>query len=132
MSLSDPIADMLTRIRNGQRSNKEIVECPSSKYKTKVLDVLASEGYIDSYETNDLGAGKVMANIRLKYYDGKPVIQELNRVSKPGRRVYADIKNLPRVHNGLGMSIMSTSSGVMSDYRARKEGVGGEVICHVF
>ena len=132
MSLSDPIADMLTYIRNGQLSNKKEVKCPSSTYKVRVLEVLMDEGYIDSYETEDIGSGKKLAKINLKYHEGKPVIQKISRVSKPGRRVYASVDSMPRVCNGLGISILSTSSGVMSDHMARKKGVGGEVICYVF
>lgn len=132
MSLSDPIADMLTRIRNGQRSSKQVVSCPSSSYKVRVLDVLVSEGYIDSYELEKKDSDKVTANIKLKYHEGSPVIQKIEKVSKPGRRVYANVSDLPRVYNGLGIAIVSTSSGVMSDHLARRQGVGGEVICYVF
>lgn len=129
--INDPIGDMLTRIRNGQRAGKSFIVTPASKLRVSVLDVLKSEGYIRGYEQAADG-GKPMLKIELKYFDGEPVIRELTRVSKPGRRVYSSIKDLPRFRNGLGISILSTPRGVMSDIEARAQNVGGEVICRVF
>ncbi len=132
MSISDPLGDMLTRIRNGQRAKLNSVKSPSSKLRANVLQVLEREGYIRGFETAELRAGVSEIRIELKYHDGAPVIRELRRVSKPGRRVYAKIKDLPRVYNGLGISILSTPQGVMSDSEARAANVGGEVLCQVF
>ena len=132
MALSDPLGDMLTRIRNGQRARLSDVDSPASRLRAHVLDVLKREGYIRGYTKRESPRGQAELNIELKYHDGDPVIQKIFRVSKPGRRVYASIKNLPRVYNGLGISILSTPRGVMSDGEARAANVGGEVLCEVF
>lgn len=132
MSMSDPVADLLTRIRNGQRARMSSVISPGSKHRAGVLDVLKREGYIRGYSQRDLGAGKRELTIELKYQEGTPVIRRINRVSKPGRRVYSSVKDLGRVYNGLGISIVSTPRGVMSDSEARAANVGGEVLCTVF
>jgi small subunit ribosomal protein S8 len=132
MILNDPLGDMLTRIRNAQMRSKSTVKSPASKLRGWVLDVLANEGYIRGYESGDDAAGKPEFEISLKYFDGEPVIRELKRVSKPGRRVYVSVKEVPQVRNGLGVSIVSTSKGVMSGARAQVENVGGEVLCTVF
>ena len=132
MAMSDPLGDMLTRIRNGQRAGKSTVMAPASNLRSNVLEVLQREGYIRSYrrEPSDIGRDELW--IELKYNDGSPVIQEISRVSRPGRRVYSKIKELPRVLNGLGITILSTPRGVMSDQEARAANVGGEVLCQVF
>jgi len=132
MSMNDPLGDMLTRIRNAQMRSKSTVKTPASKLRGWVLDILASEGYIRGYEAIDGADGKPAFEISLKYFDGEPVIREVKRVSTPGRRVYASVKEIPQVRNGLGVSIVSTSKGIMSDSRARSENVGGEVLCTVF
>lgn len=132
MSMTDPLGDMLTRIRNAQMRSKVKVSTPASKLRQRVLDVLASEGYIRGYTTVEFEGGKSELEIELKYFDGEPVIREIQRVSKPGRRVYASVKNIPRIHNGLGVSIVSTPKGVMADHDAREQNVGGEVLCRVF
>ena len=132
MSMTDPIADMLTRIRNAQLRGKSKVATPASKIRGSVLDVLESEGFIRGYAAVEHGSGKSEFEIELKYFEGEPVIREISRVSKPGRRVYAGVKNLPTVYNGLGISILSTPKGVMSDGEARTQNVGGEVLCTVF
>ena len=132
MSLSDPLGDLLTRIRNGQRAGKNLVESPSSRLRVNVLDVLKREGFIRDYSTEELRAGVGVVRVELKYAEGRPVIRRIDRVSKPGRRVYSKIKDLPRVYNGLGISILSTPRGVMSDSEARAANVGGEVLCQVF
>ncbi len=132
MILNDPLGDMLTRIRNAQMRSKSTVKTPASKLRGWVLDVLAAEGYIRGYEAADNADGRPEFEISLKYFDGEPVIRELKRISKPGRRVYVSVKQVPQVRNGLGVSIVSTSKGVMSDARARVENVGGEVLCTVF
>ncbi|MFC7049927.1 30S ribosomal protein S8 [Emcibacter nanhaiensis] len=132
MSMSDPLADMLTRIRNGQRANKKVISSPASKMRQRILDVLEREGYIRGYSRNDGENGKAEISIELKYHEGLPVIQEIKRISKPGRRVYSSVNDLPRVRNGLGISIVSTPKGVLSDAEARAENVGGEIICTVF
>ncbi|WP_417321131.1 30S ribosomal protein S8 [Emcibacter sp.] len=132
MSMSDPLADMLTRIRNGQRANKKVISSPASKMRQRILDVLEREGFIRGYTREDGEAGKAEINIELKYHEGLPVIQEITRISKPGRRVYSSVNDLPRVRNGLGISIISTPKGVLSDAEARAENVGGEIICTVF
>jgi small subunit ribosomal protein S8 len=132
MSMSDPLGDMLTRIRNGQRANKSVVAVPASKLRSNVLDVLQREGYIRGYSWSEIKTGIAELNVELKYSDGQPVIREISRVSKPGRRVYAGIKKLQPVYNGLGISILSTPRGVMSDNEARAANVGGEVLCQVF
>tara|TARA_Y100000758_G_scaffold301443_1_gene267354 strand:+ start:1250 stop:1648 length:399 start_codon:yes stop_codon:yes gene_type:complete len=130
MSMTDPIADMLTRIRNGQASNKTEVAIPSSKLKTAIAEVLKKEGYISNYSTSGKG-GKNILSIELKYFEGKPVIESIYRSSKPGLRIYKNKENLPKVLGGLGVAIVSTSAGVMSDRVAREKGVGGEVLCIV-
>ena len=132
MAMSDPLGDMLTRIRNGQRNGMSVVSAPASRLRTSVLDVLKREGYIRDYKVTDLDNNMRTVEIQLKYHDGQPVIQEISRVSRPGRRVYSKIKELPRVLNGLGMTILSTPRGVMSDQEARAANVGGEVLCRVF
>ncbi len=130
--MTDPLADMLTRIRNGQQARKSAVLSPASKMRGSVLDVLKREGYIRGYSKAELDAGKPAFSIELKYQEGRPVIAELHRVSKPGRRVYSGIKDLPRYYGGLGISILSTPRGVLSDIEARQQNVGGEVLCRVF
>jgi small subunit ribosomal protein S8 len=130
MSMSDPIADMLTRIRNAQQVEKQSVTMPSSKLKVAIAKVLKDEGYIDSYAV-DAADGKASLNIALKYYAGKAVIERLERVSKPGLRIYKGKNELPTVMNGLGIAIVSTPRGIMADRHARTQGVGGEVICYV-
>ena len=132
MSMNDPLGDMLTRIRNAQLRGKSTVSSPASKLRAWVLDVLASEGYIRGYEKNTTENGQGELVISLKYFEGAPVIRELKRVSKPGRRVYMGVKDIPSVRNGLGVSIVSTPKGVMSDAAARSANVGGEVLCTVF
>jgi small subunit ribosomal protein S8 len=132
MALSDPLGDMLTRIRNGQRASKGNVRSPASKLRRNVLEVLQREGYIRGYETVEEDPGKAELSIELKYHNGEPVIRELRRVSKPGRRVYAGLNDLPSVYNGLGIAILSTPRGVLSDAEAREMRVGGEVLCTVF
>lgn len=132
MSLSDPLGDMLTRIRNAYGRKKSSVSTPASRLRTRVLDVLKSEGYIRDYSQTDFENGKSEIEIELKYFDGEPVIREIERVSKPGRRVYASVKNLPRVNNGLGISVLSTPKGIMADHSARDANVGGEVLFTVF
>jgi small subunit ribosomal protein S8 len=132
MSMSDPVADLLTRIRNGQRAKKSSINTPASKLRENVLDVLKREGYIRNYSNENIRKGIDEIIIELKYYDGEPVIKEINRVSSPGCRVYSKIKDLPRIYNGLGIAILSTPRGVMSDAEARAANVGGEVLCHVF
>ncbi len=132
MTMTDPLGDMLTRIRNAQMRKKSKVSTPGSSLRQHVLDVLQSEGYIRGYSKVAFDGGRSEFEIELKYYDGEPVIREIERISKPGRRVYASVKNLPRVMNGLGVSILSTPKGVMSDTEARDQNVGGEVLCRVF
>ena len=130
MSMTDPIADMLTRIRNAQMAQKSSVAMPSSKIKVAIAGVLKDEGYIDDFAVRDNG-GKPELDIALKYYAGRPVIERIERVSKPGLRVYKGTDDLPRVMNGLGVAIVSTPKGVMTDRKARQTGVGGEVLCYV-
>jgi small subunit ribosomal protein S8 len=132
MVMTDPLGDMLTRIRNGQRAGMSKVSCPASKLRASVLDVLKREGYIRDYSPAGGGEGSPEIRIELKYNEGAPVIREISRVSKPGRRVYSKIADLPRVYNGLGISILSTPRGVMSDNEARAANVGGEVLCRVY
>lgn len=132
MSMNDPLGDMLTRIRNAQMRGKSTVKTPASKLRAWVLDVLASEGYIRGYEKTTSTDGLPELEISLKYYEGTPVIREIKRVSKPGRRVYSSVSDIPTVRNGLGVSIVSTSKGVMTDAAARTANVGGEVLCTVF
>ncbi|MDJ1006776.1 MAG: 30S ribosomal protein S8 [Paracoccaceae bacterium] len=130
--MNDPLGDMLTRIRNAQMRGKSSTHSPASKLRTWVLDVLADEGYIRGYEKTVDDNGHPAIRIDLKYYEGTPVIRELKRVSKPGRRVYMGVGDIPQVRQGLGVSIVSTSKGVMSDANARSANVGGEVLCTVF
>ena len=130
--MNDPIGDMLTRIRNSQLRGKSTVSTPASKLRAWVLDVLADEGYIRGYEKGTDERGHPTLEIGLKYFEGTPVIRELKRVSTPGRRVYMGVKDIPVVRQGLGVSIVSTPKGVMSDANARSQNVGGEVICTVF
>ena len=132
MALNDPLGDMITRIRNAQMRSKSKVSTPGSKLRSSVLDVLKSEGYIRDYSTTELGNGRSEFDIELKYFDGQPVIRKIARVSKPGRRVYVSVKNLPRIGNGLGIAIVSTPKGVMADHEAREQNVGGEILCTVF
>ena len=128
MSLSDPLGDMLTRIRNGQKAGKATIVSPASKLRAGVLDVLKREGYIRGYQQS----GAIELKIELKYHEGHPAIREISRVSRPGRRVYSKVAELPRVYNSLGISIRSTPRGVMSDNEARAANVGGEILCRVF
>ncbi len=132
MTVSDPLGDMLTRIRNAQMRNRSKVSTPASKLRARVLDVLREEGYIRGYAEIEYGGGKTEFEIELKYYDGSPVIRDIKRVSTPGRRVYSSVQDLPTIANGLGVAILSTPKGVMSDTRARAENVGGEILCSVF
>ena len=132
MSMTDPLGDMLTRIRNGQRAHKDQVSSPASKLRSNVLDVLKREGYIRDYSHRELRPGISEINIQLKYYEREPVIREISRVSKPGRRIYSKITDLQRVYNGLGIAILSTPRGVLSDNEARDQNVGGEILCQVF
>jgi small subunit ribosomal protein S8 len=132
MFISDPIGDLLTRIRNGQAARLTSVHSPASKLRVNLLEVLKREGYIRDYAVTQKEGGKSELNIELKYSEGQPVIREIKRVSKPGRRVYTQIKDVPRVYNGLGISILSTPRGVLSDREAREANVGGEVLCRVF
>ena len=132
MSMSDTLGDMLTRIRNGQTANKSVVDAPASRFRGNVLDVLKREGYIRNFSQVEKRPGINEFKIELKYYDGKPVISEIKRVSTPGRRVYSSIDDLPKTYNGLGISILSTPRVVMSDNEARAAHVGGEVLCQVF
>ena len=132
MSMSDPLGDMLTRIRNGQNARKSVVSSPASRFRSSVLEVLKREGYIRNYSSVDIRPGLKELKIELKYHEGQPVISEIKRVSRPGRRVYYGLRDLPRVYNGLGIAILSTPRGVLSDNEARTAKVGGEVLCHVF
>ncbi|QGM47378.1 30S ribosomal protein S8 [Methylocystis heyeri] len=132
MAINDPLGDLLTRIRNAQMRRKEKVSSPGSKLRAHVLDVLKDEGYIRGYSSTDFGNGRTEFEIELKYFDGQPVIKQIERVSRPGRRVYADVNSVPRVANGLGVTIVSTPKGVMADHTAREQNVGGEVLCKVF
>ena len=130
MSMSDPIADMLTRVRNGQTADKASVQMPSSSKKVAIAEVLKSEGFISGYSVDD-NSGKPLLNVDLKYFQGKPVIEEINRVSRPGLRIYKSKDELPKIQNGLGIAIISTSKGVMTDKQARATDQGGEVLCTV-
>ncbi len=132
MAFSDPLGDMLTRIRNGQMAGLETISMPASRLRTNVLDVLQREGYIRGYFEEEMRAGIRELRVELKYDNGKPVIREINRISRPGRRIYSKIADLPKVYNGLGISILSTPRGVLSDTEARPANVGGEVLCKVF
>lgn len=132
MAINDPVGDMLTRIRNAQMRRRGNVTTPGSRLRGRVLDVLKSEGFIRDYSTTEFGNGRTEFNIELKYFDGQPVIRSVQRVSKPGRRVYASVDAMPRVADGLGITIVSTPQGVMADHEAREKNVGGEVLCKVF
>jgi small subunit ribosomal protein S8 len=132
MSLSDPIGDMLTRIRNAQLRRRDVVQTPASTLRGRVLDVLKSEGFIRGYSESKMDNGVAQFDIELKYSDNAPVIRTIERVSRPGRRVYASVKNIPSVANGLGVSILSTPKGVMADHEAKSQNLGGEVLCRVF
>jgi small subunit ribosomal protein S8 len=132
MSFSDPVGDLLTRIRNAQKARLSSVQTPASKLRGNVLDVLKREGYIRDYSRSEEQAGMAEFKVELTYHDGEPVIREISRISKPGRRVYSKIADLPRIYNGLGISILSTPRGVMSDTEARAANVGGEVLCRVY
>lgn len=131
MSMNDPLGDLLARIRNAQLRNKSKVTSPNSRLRVRVLEVLRNEGYIRAY-TEVEREGRSEVEIELKYFDGEPVIREIERISKPGRRVYTSVKNLPRINNGLGVAIVSTPKGVMADHDARDANVGGEILCTVF
>jgi small subunit ribosomal protein S8 len=130
--MSDPLGDMLARIHNGQRAKQPVIQSPASKIRANVLEVLQREGYIRGYSREEVSPGVAELKIELKYVDGEPVIREITRVSKPGRRIYSRVADLPRVYNGLGISILSTPRGVMSDNEARAANVGGEILCRVF
>ena len=132
MAVNDPIGDMIARIRNAQMRNKSKVSMPGSKQRERVLEVLKAEGFIRGYASVAHASGRSELEIELKYFDGEPVIREIERVSKPGRRVYASVKALPRINNGLGVAILSTPKGVMADHDVRDANVGGEIICTVF
>ena len=131
MSLSDPIGDMIARIKNAQLRNHKKVQLPSSKFKVKIAEVLKSEGYIIDYKVSQ-ETNKPYLEISLKYHSGNPVISSIQRVSKPGRRVFSRAESLPKINNGLGIAIISTPKGVMTDIDARKQKIGGEIICKVF
>ena len=131
MAVTDPLGDLLTRIRNGQRARKDSVLTPASKLRARVLDVLQREGYIRGYSEEQMGPAAGI-RIELKYFEGQPAIKHVARVSKPGRRIYSGSQELPRVRNGLGITIVSTPQGVLSDAEAREQNVGGEVLCQVF
>ena len=132
MAVNDPIGDMIARIRNAQMRNKSKVSMPGSKQRERVLEVLKTEGFIRGYASVAHASGRSELEIELKYFDGEPVIREIERISKPGRRVYVAVRNLPRINNGLGVAILSTPKGVMADHDAREANVGGEIICTVF
>jgi small subunit ribosomal protein S8 len=132
MTLMDPIGDMFTRIRNGQMRLLKTIDVPASKFRLKILEVLKSEGYILNYFIENKENNKKNLKVDLKYYEGTPVIKEIKRVSKPGRRVYSRANSVPKIQNGLGLAILSTPKGVMSDNDARKNNLGGEIICRVF
>ncbi len=131
MSLSDPIGDMIARIKNAQDRNHKRVELPSSNFKTKIADILKNEGFIKDFKINT-DNNKTMLSLELKYHSGNPVISTFERVSKPGRRIFSSANGLPKINNGLGIAIISTPKGVMTDIDARKQRVGGEIICKVF
>ena len=131
MSMTDPLGDMLTRIRNGQRAGKRVIAAPASKLRARVLDVLQREGFIRGYSEAEVLPGVRELKIELKYHEGEPAIREISRVSKPGRRVYSKLEDIPRVYNGFGVAILSTPRGVISDSEAREAHVGGEVLCKV-
>ncbi|OFW84024.1 MAG: 30S ribosomal protein S8 [Alphaproteobacteria bacterium GWF2_58_20] len=132
MALTDPVGDLLTRVRNGQTARISEIESPASRLRAGVLDVLKREGYIRGYTVEEKRPGVTVLKIALKYHEGAPAIKEIRRVSRPGRRVYSKISELPKVYNGLGISILSTPQGIMSDNEARTANTGGEVLCRVF
>ncbi len=132
MTLADPISDMITRIRNAQLRELHHVKIPNSNFRAKILEVLKQEGYISNYKHLSDSKNKSLLIVDLKYYNGSPVIKEIKRVSKPGRRIYAKATSIPKIKNGLGLAIISTSKGIMSDNDARVKNVGGEIICRVF
>jgi len=132
MTLMDPIGDMFTRIRNGQMRSLNTIDVPASNFRLKILEVLKSEGYIKNYFIEKKDNNKKNLKVDLKYYEGTPVIKEIKRVSKPGRRIYSKANSIPKIQNGLGLAILSTPKGVMSDSEARKNNIGGEIICRVF
>ena len=132
MAFADPIGDMITRIRNAQMRILSNVEIPNSKFRAKILDILKQEGYISNYKILNDSKNKGSLLVDLKYHNGLPVIKEIRRVSKPGRRIYAKATTIPKIHNGLGLAIVSTSKGIMSDNDARIKNIGGEIICRVF
>ena len=132
MSFVDPVGDMLTRIRNGQMRQSNNIKIPDSKFRTKILEILKNEGYISSYKIEVDENKKNNILVDLKYYQGSPVIKEITRISRPGRRVYTKSDSIPKIQNGLGIAIMSTSKGVMTDSDARKQNLGGEIICKIF
>ena len=132
MALVDPIGDMITRIRNGKMRMLTNVKIPSSKFRVKILDVLKQEGYISGYKIISDSQNKGILTVDLKYDNGSPVIKEIKRISKPGRRIYAKANSIPKIQNGLGLAIVSTSHGIMSDNHARNKNIGGEIICRVF
>ena len=132
MSIIDPVGDMITRIRNGQMRSSSTIEMPASKFRTKILDVLRDQGYISNYKLSIDKNKKNNISVNLKYKEGMPVIREITRISKPGRRVFTKAGSIPKIQNGLGIAIMSTSKGVMTDNEARKENIGGEILCKVF
>lgn len=132
MTMSDPLGDMLSRIRNGQMAHKSVIECPFSKLRENVCKVLVDEGFIRAYKTQERENNKKVLIIELKYAEGRGVIRQIDRVSKPGRRTYKGVKDMPRFYNGLGVLIVSTPKGVMADHKARAANVGGEVLCQVF
>ena len=132
MSLTDPIGDMFSRIRNGQMRSLNSIDIPSSNFRKNILKILKDEGYIKDYYIEKSENNKISLKINLKYYEGDPVIKEIKRISKPGRRVYSRAKSIPKIHNGLGLAILSTPKGVMTDAEARKNNIGGEIICRIF
>ena len=132
MSLSDPIGDMIARVKNAQARNHKKVELPSSNFKTKIADILKNEGFIKDFKINSDENNKPILSLELKYHSGSPVISAFERVSKPGRRIFSSADSLPKINNGLGIAIISTPKGVMTDIDARKQRVGGEIICKVF
>ena len=132
MTIVDPIGDMFTRIRNGLMRNLNTVNIPASKFRSKILEILKSEGYINNFYIEKKDNNTKTIKVDLKYYEGSPVIKEIKRISKPGRRVYSKATSIPKIQNGLGMAIISTPQGVMSDMQARKNNIGGEIICKVF
>ena len=132
MTLTDPIGDMFSRIRNGQMRSLNSINIPSSNFRQSILKILKNEGYIKDFFIEKSDRNKIILKINLKYFDGDPVIKEIKRISKPGRRVYSRANSIPKVMNGLGLAILSTPKGVMSDIDAKKNNVGGEIICRVF